>query len=463
MKQALKLDKRETMIGDLTSGPVPRTLITFAMPLVLANLLTTAYNMVDMVVVGHFVGPIGLSAVSIGASVLHLITFLAMGFCNAGQVIISQLVGAGDRRSVSRAIGTLFTVLLAGSLVLTVVSLVATNKALQLMNTPEDAFAMAKIYCQTCFAGLFFMYGYILVSAILRGMGDSRHPLIFIGISAVVNLILDLVFVAVFSWGAFGAAFATVIGQAVSFISSMILLYKRRKAFNFDFTRESFKVDGAILARLLKLGIPFCLQSIAINFSMMFVNARINAYGVVASAVTGIGEKIGIITAVISSSLSTAGSATIGQCLGAGKTDRVPRVLGFSMLINLSFATVLSVATLLAPRYIFGLFSSDAEVLDMAMSYIACAVINYYGFATRSPVFSLINGVGHASLNLTVGLLDGVIARIGLALLLGVGFNLGIKGFWYGNIFAGYMPLFIGGVYFLAGRWKTHRIISSGI
>lgn len=457
----LRQEKKETLIGDLTTGPVAKVLIRFAVPMVLANLLQTIYNMVDMVVVGQFVGKVGLSSVAIGASLLQLMTFIAMGFCNAGQVIISQFVGAGDKKSVSRTIGTLFTIVLLSSLVFTVISSIGANTFLNLLNTPAEAFASAKAYCRVCFSGLFFIYGYNLVSAILRGMGDSRHPLMFIAIAAIINLILDLVFVAVFKLGAFGAALATVIGQAVSFISSIVLLYKRREAFNFDFKPESFKIDGAILRRLLKLGIPLCLQNIAISFSMLFVSSFINAYGVVASAVTGIGDKLGVISAVIASSLSTSGSAMIGQCLGAGKTDRVPRVIRFAMLVNLSFATILTLLTVLMPHRIFGLFNTDPDVLTMAMTYIPCAVLNYYGFALRSPVFSLINGVGHPSLNLTVGLLDGVICRIGLALLLGIVAGIGVKGFWYGNICAGYVPFIIGGTYYLSGRWKTRKILIS--
>lgn len=449
------------MINDLTIGSVSRTLIAFSAPIILSNLLQTIYNMVDMVVVGQFVGSAGLSAVSIGADLLHMLTFLAMGLCNAGQVIISQFAGANDTKSITRTIGTMFTVVLLCSIVFTVVCFIGADTFLNLLNTPPEAFAQARAYSLTCFAGLFFIYGYNLVSAILRGMGDSRHPLIFIAIAAVINLILDLIFVAVFHWAAFGAALATVIGQAVSFIASIILLYRRKEAFGFDFKLKSFKVDGSILKKLVRLGVPMSLQSAAISFSMMFVNSYINAYGVVASAVTGIGNKLGSITSVIAASLSTAGGSMVGQCLGAGKPERVPRIIHFSLLVDLIFATILTAITVLLPRQIFGLFNTDQEVLDMAMTYIPCAVLLYYGFALRSPFFALINGVGNAKLNLTVGLLDGVVCRIGLALLLGLTLGMGIKGFWYGNALAGYVPFIIGGIYYVSGKWKTRKLLIS--
>ena len=455
-------EKQPEMVRDLTTGPVSRTLVLFALPMLLANLLQTVYNMVDMVVIGQFVGSGGLAAVSIGADILHMPTFIAMGFCNAGQVIISQFVGAGDTKSVARTIGTMFTVLLLGSLALTVICFIGSDAFLNLMNTPAEVFSMARDYSLTCFAGLFFTFGYLLVSAILRGMGDSRHPLIFISIAAVTNLILDLIFVAVFNWSAFGAALATVIGQAISFIISIVYLYRHKESFGFDFKLKSFKVDRSIFKKYMKLGVPMCVQSVAINFSMLFVNAYINAYGVVAAAVTGIGGKLTLVTSVVSSSLSTAGAAMVGQSLGAGKTERVPRVISFSMLVNLVFASLLTALTVFMPRQIFGLFNTDPEVLEMALIFIPCAVLNYYGFALRAPFFSLINGVGNAKLNLSVGLLDGVVGRIGLAMLLGITAAMGIEGFWYGNVLAGYIPIIIGGVYYFFGNWKTQKLLISG-
>ena len=451
--------KQATIIKDLTVGSVSKTLAIFAMPMVFANLLQTAYNMVDMVVVGQFLGSVGLSAVSIGAAMLHLMAYLAIGFSTASQVIISQFVGAGDKKSVSRAIGTSLSFVLLGSFLITAVILAIVDVALHLLNTPAEAYANARQYVLVCSAGLFFIFGYNLVSAILRGMGDSRRPLIFIAIAAGTNLILDLLFIAVFHMGVFGAALATVIGQAVSFITSIVFLYKKRNAFGFDFKPRSFKVDRDILRRLLKLGIPMCIQNTAIGLSMMFVSSFVNAYGVVASAVTGIGDKLAIVPAVITSSLSTSGAAMIGQCLGAGKTERIPRIIRFSLLANVAFALLLSAITVFLPLKVFGLFTSDSQVLEMALTYVACAVHTYFAFALRAPFFALIYGTGQSKLNLWVAILDGVICRIGLALLLGIVVGMGIRGFWYGSALAGYVPFFIGLVYYVSGKWKTKNLL----
>lgn len=448
----------DTLIRDLTQGSVTRLLLIFAFPLLCSNLLQTVYNMVDMIVIGQFVGREGLSAVSIGGDVLHFLTFLVMGFSNAGQVILSQYIGAGNRDRIRGTIGTMFTVTFISAVGLTIVCYLGLDAFLHAMNTPAECFDYARQYGLTCVLGLVFIYGYNLVSAILRGMGDSKHPFIFIAVATVVNLVLDLVFVAGLGMGPFGAALATVIGQGVSFLWAIFYLYRHKESFGFDFKPASFKPDPEVLPKLIRLGLPMILQSAAINFSMLFVNSYINSYGVVASAVTGVGNKLGSITAVVTNALSTAGSSMVGQNLGAEKYHRVPKIIGVSMVIDLAFAALLSFLTICFPRTIFGLFNSDPQVLDMSMTYIPVAVLLYVGFAMRSPFFALINGSGNAKLNLIVGLLDGVICRVGLAMLMGLAMGMGIMGFWLGNAFAGYMPLLIGGVYFLTGKWKRRLV-----
>lgn len=448
----------DTLIRDLTQGSVTRLLLIFAFPLLCSNLLQTVYNMVDMIVIGQFVGREGLSAVSIGGDVLHFLTFLVMGFSNAGQVILSQYIGAGNRDRIRGTIGTMFTVTFICAVGLTIVCYLGLDAFLHAMNTPAECFDYARQYGLTCVLGLVFIYGYNLVSAILRGMGDSKHPFIFIAVATVVNLVLDLVFVAGLGMGPFGAALATVIGQGVSFLWAIFYLYRHKESFGFDFKPASFKPDPEVLPKLIRLGLPMILQSAAINFSMLFVNSYINSYGVVASAVTGVGNKLGSITAVVTNALSTAGSSMVGQNLGAEKYHRVPKIIGVSMVIDLAFAVLLSFLTICFPRTIFGLFNSDPQVLDMSMTYIPVAVLLYVGFAMRSPFFALINGSGNAKLNLIVGLLDGVICRVGLAMLMGLAMGMGIMGFWLGNAFAGYMPFLIGGVYFLTGKWKRRLV-----
>lgn len=448
-----------SMARDLTTGSVPRRLIAFAAPLLASGLLQTVYNMVDAAVVGQVVGSTGLVAVSIGGDMLHTMTFVGMGFANAGQVIISQYMGAGRKDEIKKLIGTLFTFMLGVAAVLTVVCLLLSRQILDWMNTPAEAWQYTLDYMVVCIVGLIFIYGYNLVSAILRGMGDSRHPFVFISVATVINIVLDLLFVSVFQWAAFGAALATVIGQGASFLLSLVFLYRNRERFGFDFKRSSFRIYKEVFGPMIKLGIPLVFQSAAVHFSRLFISANINSYGVLAAAVTGIGSKLDTAINVFTGSMSTAGASMIGQNLGAEKYDRVSKVIGCAFIIDFVVFVVMAGGLFLFPEAVFGLFSSEAETIEAAMVYIPVAILSFGSCVFRSPMFSLISGSGYARLNLAVGLLDGFIARVGLSLLMGEVLHMGIYGYWYGGALAGYVPFFIGGVYYLSGKWRTRRHI----
>ncbi|MDE5931015.1 MAG: polysaccharide biosynthesis C-terminal domain-containing protein, partial [Lachnospiraceae bacterium] len=216
--------EQKTHIVDFTEGNVTGQLMRFATPLFLSNMLQIVYNMVDMIIVGQKLGKVGLSAVSIGGDVSNFLTFLAMGFSNAGQVIISQYIGADQKEKVGKFIGTMFTFLMGSAIGISIVCLFFRVSILHIMNTPEESFTGALNYATVCMAGMVFIYGYNIVSAILRGMGDSVRPFYFISIAAILNVILDMVFVLGFNLGSGGAALATVISQAVSFISCSIYM-----------------------------------------------------------------------------------------------------------------------------------------------------------------------------------------------------------------------------------------------
>ena len=444
---------RKELISDLTTGSVPRTLIRFSLPLFLSGLLQMVYNMVDMVVVGRFVGTQGLSAVSIGGEVMQLITFVAMGLSNAGQILLSRYVGEQRRDRIGEMVATLFTLLMGLAVIITVVFLFGYRGVLAWLNTPEEIFEYTRQYAITCVWGIVFIYGYNLVSAILRGMGDSRHPFMFIALASVINVILDVVLVGL-GMGPLGAALATVIGQAVAFLFALSLLYRNREEIGFDFRPSSFRLHRTVIGPLLKLGIPMVIQSAAVNFSMLFVNSYINTYGTVAVAVTGVARKLESMIGVVSQSISSAGGAMVSQALGARKTERVPRVVLHALWIVAVPATVFALVTAVRPDWLFGMFSQDPAVLDMALTYIPVAMVQYLGATLRPASFALINGSGNSRLNLMVALLDGILCRIGLSLLLGVTLGMGIRGFWYGNALSGLVPFLIGGGYLLSGRWK---------
>nr|MBR4280152.1 MATE family efflux transporter [Clostridia bacterium] len=446
--------RNSSMVTDLTGGSVTKLLLRFAFPLFVSNALQAVYNIVDMIVVGQYIGGAGMSAVSIGGDVLHLLTFVAMGFSSAGQVLIAQYVGAKDMDAVKKTIGTMFTFLLAISLVISFGCYFIRDFILGMLNTPPESYAYTMDYTVTCIVGLFFIYGYNIISAILRGMGDSRRPFVFIAIAAVVNIILDLLFVAVLGLEVYGAALATVTSQGISFITAFAYLYKHKESFGFDFKPASFKIEPRAFRKLVALGVPMAIQSAAINLSKIVLTSWINLYGVVFSALSGLYNKINMMVGIVSQSFTTAGSSMVGQNLGARKYDRVPQIMKVVLACGMVISLALSLVLLLFSGPIFRMFTPDEEVLAKASLVVIPAILNMLGSATRSMGFSLINGSGNTRLNFAIAIIDGMISRVGIAALLGFAVGMGCQGFWYGDALAGFMPMIISLVYFFSGRWR---------
>ncbi len=451
------MERQATMVKDMTEGKVVPLLLRFAFPLFVSNALQAVYNVVDMVVVGNYIGKAGMSAVSIGGDLLHLLTFVAMGFCSAGQVIIARAVGERRPEDIRKTIGTMFTFLLSVSAAIAVICYLLRASLLSWLNTPAAARAYAMDYLVTCVCGLVFIYGYNIVSAILRGMGDSKRPFLFIAVAAILNMILDVLFVKYLHMEVFGAALATVIGQGVSFLASLVYLYRRRESFGFDFRPASFRIDGPTFRRLLALGIPMAIQSAAINLSKILLMSWINLFDVTYSALAGIFNKLNTMCGVISQSFTTAGSTMVGQNLGGRKYKRVNETLLTILLIGMGFAALFTAVMLLWPEGVYGMFTPDPDVLTVAAVLTLPVILNFFGAGTRSVAFSLINGSGRAKLNLAVAIIDGMISRIGLAALFGFALHWDCFGFWMGDALAGFMPLLIGGVFYLSGRWRSRE------
>ena len=449
----------QTMIRDLTTGSVGKELLRFSFPFMLSNALQTIYNLVDMVIVGQFVGSVGLSAVSIGGQLMWLMCCLAIGYTSGGQIFISQLVGAGDHAGVRRTIGTIFTTMAGFSLVIATLGIVFCDPLLALLNTPPEALDQARDYVLICAAGMFFVYGYNTVSAILRGMGDSTRPFLFIAISALLNVILDLIFVGPLGMASAGAALATILAQAVSFIISIIYLYRRKESFGFDFRLRSFLPDGKTFAALSRLGLPLTVQSTAINVSMLYVSAGVNSYGLVYSSTFGIGGKLQSVMFIITNSISTASASMFGQNLGAGKHDRVKKIFWFGNLYCMIFFLVVTVFCLTIPVPVFRLFTKDPDVLAQAAHYMVVQVVMFSGFASMTAGIALINGIGNGSLSLITALLDGAVVRIGLCMLLAGPLGWGVWGYFWGNALAGYVSTLIGWLYYLTGAWKRRKLM----
>lgn len=448
-----------TMINDMTRGPLAKQILVFSAPLVMANILQTLYNLVDLAIVGQVVGSEGVSAVAISGQITFLLYALGIGFGNGAQILISQQVGAGDTEGVHRTIGTSLTAHTILSIVVTVLGIIFSAPLLRLLNTPPEAWQDAMDYMFWCCLGIPFIYGYGGLCAILRGMGDSKRPMYIIAISAVTNVILDIILVIGLDMRAEGAAIATSASQVVGFLFALVYLYRHRASFGFDFKKESFRIDKRILKIIVSLAAPLAFMQMAITISMMFVNSWVNAYGVVASAVGGIGSKLFSVASIITNSMQTSEATFSGQNIAAGCHDRVKRSMGFTTLFCMCYWILLAAICLLFPEGVFRLFTSDAEVIAMAPGFLVIQVAMFLSFALMSPPLGFITGIGNAKLNFIIAVADGVVARIGLGLLLAVTCGMGLHGYWWGSALAGFVSVIAGWIYYFSGRWKSRQIL----
>ena len=444
----------------MTEGSILKTLLVFAVPILLTNLIQQLYNTVDLIIIGKFVGNEGTVGVSTGGDLINFITMLSIGFSSAGQVYVSQQVGARDYDNLKKTIGTLLSVMMGASLVFAAVGAIVAEPFLRMMNCPEEAFSQAVDYMRITCIGAPFIYGYNAVCGILRGMGESKRPMIFVIIAAVSNIIMDLLFVVVFRMEAAGTALATVIAQFASFAAAFVFMYRKREHFDFDFKLSSFKVYKKPLLVLLRLGIPRALQSSLINVSLLFCSSRINAFGIIASATNSVGNKITRFANIITQSVDTGAATMIGQNLGARKNDRAKKTVHVALAIALGVAAVNSLAAIFAPRLIFSIFTNDPEVIEFGVTFMHISIITFILAAVMGPYQAMITGSGNASLGFLVGILDGVVLRIGLSLLFGELMGMGVVGYFYGNALPRLAPCIIGIIYFYTNAWEKRRLLT---
>ena len=293
----------------------------------------------------------------------------------------------------------------------------------------------------------------------LRGMGDSKRPLVFIGIASLVNVVLDILFVGPMGLQAAGAAWATIIAQAVSFLISVAYLYKEREAFGFDFRLTSFRIHKNILKILLRLGLPAALQHSAISISMLFINGFVNVYGLAASAAFGVGRRVEMIPHTLTNSVSMAVSTMVGHNMAAGEVKRSKRTVWYAFGVNMSVTLVGFICFALWPRGVFSIFTQDESVLELSGLLMTTILIGMPAFPIMQAFNPFIQGIGNARLSLIIGLMDGVVARIGLCLLFERVLDMGLFGVLLGYTLATYVTAIPAMIYFLSGVWKKRKLL----
>ena len=448
---------------DFTTGNIPKQLFFFMLPFMASNALQVLYSTIDMVIVGEYVGTPGLSAVSQSSQIMNFGTMVCLGLSNAGQVLISQALGAGKKKELSQIMGTLFSFLMISTAILSAFFLCAREWIMDVMNMPAESRDYAMDYLIICGAGLVFTAGYNMVSAVLRGMGDSKRPFLFIGIASAVNLVLDILFTGILKWEVAGAAWATIIGQAVSFLFSVFYLYKHKEEFGFDFKLESFAINKQYLKMIASLGTPMAIQSGCINISMLYVNSMVNSVSVVASATFGAGIRIDDIINKISIGVQYAAMPMISQNIAARQEKRAMQVVKYTWIYSGILTVFFMIAYVLVGKQMFMLFSDDPLVLEMSGTFIAAILWLFPALAVMRGSSAFIQGIGNAKLSMVLALMDGVILRIGLSWLLGIALDFGFFGFVLGYALAPYGCAIPGLIYFLSGKWKKRKILADDI
>ncbi len=445
---------------DLTRGSVPRLLAHFAWPFLLANLMQSVYNVVDMIVVGQFVGSAGLSAVNTGGFVTQLFFSIGAGVAMGAQVMIAQFKGADDERAISETVGTGLSLTMLIGVVLTVLVLVFTRPILKLVRIPDESLEQGVDYLFICAIGCVFIFGYNSICSILRGMGDSRRPMLFVAVATAVNIALDLLFVGALGMQAGGAALATVIAQAIAFAFAAVYLYRHREQVDFDFKRSSFRLVGARVKTILKIGLPFVVQFSFINISILFVITLVNGYGVAASAGYGVGSRIDGFATLPVNALTAAGATMVGQNIGAGHRRRAGSVVWWTLGIGLAIEAVIILLVQLFPAQIVRIFNTDPDVVAVGVEYLRWLSISYIAHALMSGFFAMTNGSGFSALTMIACLFDGLVLRISLSALFSITLAVGLRGIFIGSTIAPFGAAAISGAYFFSGRWKTRAALT---
>lgn len=450
--------KKGTEIKRFTEGNLTSHLVKFAIPVLLSHFMMILLNTVDMIVVGQKLGEIGTSAVSIGGSVAMFLNAFIGGFSSAVQVIIAIMIGGGKQKQISKFISTVCGFIFVIAIASMIIMLPCTNLMLDLLNTPSEAYKGAYEYALICIFGIIPIYFYHIISAIFRGLGDSKHPLIFISVACGLNIVLDIIFVLGLNMGVGGAAIATVIAQFVSVVLSFIVLARKREAFDLTIKfKDFFNWDKQALLRFVKLAIPMAINNSAIQIAGMIINSMTNDFGVTVSAFAGIRANIATTVDLILGSVATAGAMIIGQNIAARRLKRVNGTLIRVGIISLSVSVVLIILFLAFPVSIFGIFTKEPSVLELVYPYLPILIFSLVNAGIRPVTRALIDGSGNKRINLIVALLDAIVARIGLAIIFGVLLKWGYMGYWFGVTLAELVPIIIGVIFYFTSVRKIAK------
>lgn len=441
--------------GDLTQGTEWKVILRFALPLLAGNLLQQLYNVTDSIIVGRFLGKEALAAVSASFFIYYFIISLVIGIGSGTSVVVSQFFGAKQFDRVQRAFSSFFIFMLLAGLLLSIGGIIFAEPIFRLTHTPEDVIPQAVSYFKIYIGGTFLFVTFNSLISILRGVGESFRPMLFILLTTVLNVALDLVFIIVFSWGIEGAARATVISQGIGMC--VALAYVNNTHPLLSIKKQDLLFDFGLFKESLRIGLPTSIQQCAIALGLIALLGIVNSFGTDTLTAYGAAGKIDTIITQAVLTLSGALAAFCGQNIGAGKWERVKKGVRFSMGINLLFGIFTYLAVFLFGEEMMMAFTTDAAVIAIGKEYLLIVC----GFFIIHGALNIFNGALRGAGDTLFPMITSIVClwliRIPLAYWLSSLW--GRNGIWWAigiSISIGMAATYF---YYLLGIWKKRRII----
>jgi len=442
-------------LRDLTVGKEGPLIFKFALPMLIGNVFQQMYNVVDSVIVGNYLGKEALSAVGASFPIFFALISLVIGLASGAGTVISQNFGAKKYREVQMAVDTMFIIMLVSSILITIVGLFFSESILRLIELPEEIIPQAKIYLNITLAGVYFLFGFNGIQAVLRSLGDSKTPLYFLIISTITNIILVMLFVLVFHWGIAGAAVATVIAQGGAFITGVIYINRTSKLIHIHLF--NLKFDKTILLQSVKIGLPMGMQQMFVALGMTALFKIVNGYGTSVIAAYTVAGRIDTFAMMPAMNFAQALSAFAGQNIGAGKFERVKRGLLTTWLMSSAISIVIAVVVFLFGDTFMGFFTKDKEVIAVGQHYFYIVGGFYVVFSTMFSFTGVFRGAGDTLIPMFITLFSLWLIRIPLAYhFSGI---YGVSGIWAAIPTAWTFGMIVSLIYFSIGRWKTKAVV----
>ena len=440
---------------NLTEGNSGKLIFRFAIPMLIGNVFQQVYNIVDSIVVGRYVGKEALAAVGASFPLIFMLISFVVGVAMGTTIIISQYFGARDIKMVKRSIDTMYIFLFVASLVVTFFGISLSGPIFRLIKLPEDVMPQAIVYFNIYLSGFIFFFGFNGISSVLRGLGDSKTPLYFLIISTVMNVVLDLLFVALFKWGVGGAAWATVISQAGAFTTGVIYLNRTHEVVKLNSIKLVF--DRAIFRKSLMIGLPTGLQQTFVSLGMRAVVRIVNDFGTDVIAAYSAAGRLDSLAGMPAMNFGAALSTFVGQNLGANKPERVKQGLHATFMMSGALALLTSLGVIIFRHPLMGLFTSDPAVIDIGANYLVIVSSFYLFFSTMFVIGGVMRGAGDTLIPMFITLFSLWIIRIPAAWILSRYF--GVSGIWWSIPVAWFIGMVLSYMYYLKGNWKKKVVV----